>query len=353
MIFETVMLVLIILFALACIKASARINKLEGYIIEQSNQAKKLVEQNRDKDKQLEGMAFARELSTAPPSQMSSLLVAMQGYFGKSLDVVTFDRDKVMSDFSRLSPGWENSLQSEPDCQYSVEKDGLRVVVTAETPFMDVDSRNQLENYGGYTLVAQFAMAIWYNAHRTRNQLRWEKAATKDHLTGLLNRRGFTERFKVEIDRATRLNEPLCLAYFDLDGFKTVNDTWGHEVGDLMLKAIAEILLTDERLVDVAARVGGDEFCLLFPSTDEEGACQALRRVCKLIDQMRLISQPKAHVTASIGLVMLGDHERMTTNGERLKLTDGLIRLADQASYAAKEAGKNQIVTWSTLNEGR
>ena len=109
----------------------------------------------------------------------------------------------------------------------------------------------------------------------------WRRAtalADRDPLTGLLNRRGFDAAAATELARAARFSRPLTLAYIDLDDFKQVNDTYGHEEGDRLLAAVAAALAAG-RACDVVARLGGDEFALLLPETDATAAAHAIERM--------------------------------------------------------------------------
>jgi diguanylate cyclase (GGDEF)-like protein len=168
--------------------------------------------------------------------------------------------------------------------------------------------------------------------HIHRGQEREAAAARTDILTGLMNRKAFLERLESEIARAGRHQRPLSVAYLDLDGFKAINDTLGHAVGDEVLRIVAGVLSTAIRGEDVAARLGGDEFAILLPETDPDIAPRVVERVRREIeDRMHAFSW---QVTCSVGLV--------TTTLPDTSV-DVLLHRADQLMYEVKNSGKNAL----------
>ena len=159
-------------------------------------------------------------------------------------------------------------------------------------------------------------------------------AARRDPLTGLLNRRGFQEAFDVEIERARRTEQALSVIVGDLDHFKNVNDEFGHPAGDDVLRAVADALHEGKRSWDAAARVGGEEFAILAPDTDEHGAYILAERVRGAIE----LSSGRAGgggVTASFGIASFPVHGQTAAS---------LLQAGDQALYAAKRLGRNRTV---------
>ena len=153
-----------------------------------------------------------------------------------------------------------------------------------------------------------------------------------DYLTGAANRRLFFEVAQRELDRAQRYGRPFTIAYVDLDGFKTMNDQFGHKIGDEILCAVARRAKSNLRKSDMLARLGGDEFVLLLPETDQDAAKIAVSKIqCALLDEMRRNDWP---VTFSIGALTCLD-ANITT--------DELIKRADDLMYAVKDNGKNGI----------
>jgi len=161
-----------------------------------------------------------------------------------------------------------------------------------------------------------------------------DNAASTDPLTGLLNRRAFETEFERELVRAARYGRPLTLAVFDLDHFKLVNDHFGHDVGDTALCATAATLARARRDSDVVARVGGEEFAVLFVDTDEAEGHLAAVRIAE--DLARDRDDDIVELSISAGLVQMGGG-----------LTDriALMRAADAALYTAKAAGRHRIVS--------
>ncbi len=158
--------------------------------------------------------------------------------------------------------------------------------------------------------------------------------AREDGLTGLANRRAFDEQLAAEFTRAQRLQHQLCLVLLDVDHFKKINDNWSHLVGDQVLKALAQVLTTFCREIDVAARWGGEEFALLLPETSlTQGVevCERLRQAIAALDFSAIA--PGLRVTASFGVVV----------NTGLPHYDKLISRADRLLYQAKEQGRNQV----------
>lgn len=164
-----------------------------------------------------------------------------------------------------------------------------------------------------------------------------------DALTGLANRRGFDQAMAMEVERSSRFKTPLTLCIMDLDNFKAVNDIHGHPCGDDVLKAVASILLTEMRMIDTAARIGGEEFALLLPGTGQARALKLLERVQAVIQDFGIIcGDARITMTMSMGVASY-----------RGKLTPDPVKLlaeADKALYRAKRAGKNRIETSPILD---
>ncbi len=170
-----------------------------------------------------------------------------------------------------------------------------------------------------------------------------KKLTITDHLTGLLNRRYLYERLKDEVARSERHGHHLSLLMLDLDGFKMINDTFGHLFGDQMLIGIAETLLKTVRSMDVVARYGGDEFMIILPETVESLAVEIAERLRNIIAHQGVSPQEAAAtglplLSASIGIVCFPEH------GETVEL---LIENVDKALYRAKNKGKNRIEVFS------
>lgn len=168
---------------------------------------------------------------------------------------------------------------------------------------------------------------------------RLEEMATTDGLTGLHNKRVFLEALGRKLRAARRFGKPLSLIMTDLDKFKSVNDTHGHQVGDEVLKRFSQVLQRNAREVDMACRYGGEEFAVICEETDSEGAYMLAERIRSDMQKERFESeQGKFAVTCSLGVATgpgQGDDSQV------------LVRNADEALYEAKRSGRNQVVTSS------
>ncbi len=165
-----------------------------------------------------------------------------------------------------------------------------------------------------------------------------ERQAVTDELTGLFNRRRFQEAMATEVERSKRFGQPVGLVLLDLDDFKTVNDTYGHQQGDLVLREVARVLRETSREIDEPARYGGEELAVVLPGTDLEGAYNLAERVRAGIEELALPlldGEGTLGVTASFGVATLpGSADDMRE----------LVAAADEALYRAKRAGKNRTV---------
>jgi diguanylate cyclase (GGDEF)-like protein len=186
-----------------------------------------------------------------------------------------------------------------------------------------------------HTVADQLAVAV-KQAHMFA-QIK-EQALT-DSLTGCYNRRSFDLRLEQNLELATRMLEPLSLVTLDLDNFKHINDQAGHETGDVALCMLAEILRTGLRAVDTAARFGGDEFVIILPQANTEGAMIVAERLRKRIEQIGVPGF--GQVTASFGIATFPNHASSR---------DALLAAADRALYDAKNAGRNRVSVVDTVS---
>jgi diguanylate cyclase (GGDEF)-like protein len=159
-----------------------------------------------------------------------------------------------------------------------------------------------------------------------------------DALTGLLNRRGFDERAALELARARRDGSPVAIALLDLDHFKRINDEWGHDTGDRVLVATAELLADVSREIDVVARFGGEEFVVLLPGTDEPEAMAFAERVRTQLAAGALEQLPGVRLSAGVAAALAPAQ------------VNELVQAADAALYSAKRAGRDRTVTRPVLS---
>jgi len=171
------------------------------------------------------------------------------------------------------------------------------------------------------------------------------RMATTDYLTGLLNRRQADLLFEREIARCQRSGRPLAVVLMDLDHFKSVNDTYGHEVGDVCLKHVADRLRDRLRASDIVARYGGEEFLLVLPETGREDAAALADTVRRRIaEHVVTHGNLKIQVAASAGVAVIDPGLDIPSHE--------LVSQADQAMYHAKDLGGNRTVTWHEIHEG-
>lgn len=163
--------------------------------------------------------------------------------------------------------------------------------------------------------------------------------ALSDGLTGLYNKRYFQDRLDQEFERFQRYGTPMSLVQLDLDHFKHVNDTWGHQAGDMVLKAVAETVRSSLRTGEIAARVGGEEFCIIVCNSKADAAFQLAERIRKAIKDIEIDWQgAKIHISASFGIA----------DAESDILTKWqLYERADQALYQAKEHGRDLSIIFN------
>ncbi len=220
------------------------------------------------------------------------------------------------------------------------------VMVTSETEVEDVVKAFEL---GANDYIAKpFVPAIlkarlknMLNMKQLQDQLKiqkdlMEKLATTDPLTEIANVRYFRKWLDHELGRSHRYKVPMALIMFDIDHFKSINDTYGHPQGDAVLKELARIVQGSLRRVDLQARYGGEEFVVALPQTPPEGAALAAERLRTWVEEHRFPGLPEgARVTISLGLAF--------STGERRMDVQELIDEADQALYRAKNKGRNRV----------
>jgi len=185
---------------------------------------------------------------------------------------------------------------------------------------------NSLIRFGIFAIAALLLSTI-------KKELKLERElARTDYLTGAVNLRFFYDLVQIEIDRFQRYKHPFTFAYIDLDNFKTLNDRFGHSVGDQVLRIVASSALKHVRKTDIIARLGGDEFALFLPETNQESARVVLAKIQGgLLEEMRQSNWP---ITFSIGVL---------TCSAAPQTTDELVTMTDELMYAVKRDGKNAI----------
>ncbi len=189
------------------------------------------------------------------------------------------------------------------------------------------------------------ANLIWRmvtNLKKAKEELQFQ--ATHDALTGLFNRRHVMEQLHQGVSQSLRYHHPYTLVMFDLDHFKQVNDVHGHAAGDLVLSKMAAMLKESVREGDVVGRWGGEEFVVLLPHTDSDGARRAAEQWLKNMAELSLLLESGAtiNISFSAGIASL-DHADQKAGVEAL--SEQLLVVADECMYAAKLAGRNRVCT--------
>jgi len=188
-----------------------------------------------------------------------------------------------------------------------------------------------------YILAQQFLLSL----RRAKFYQKVQELSIMDSLTDLYNRRYFLERLKEEINRANKLKLIFSLIMIDIDDFKKCNDSFGHLVGDYVLREVAKIIKENTRHIDLVCRYGGEEFCVLFPETTKEGASFAAERIRKNLENKTIEAyDEELKVTISIGVASFPEDGK--TDAE-------LIEKSDIALYIAKTKGKNQVYTYKKI----
>lgn len=167
-----------------------------------------------------------------------------------------------------------------------------------------------------------------------------KEQATTDGLTGLFNRRFFEEFIKKEVIRSTRQNQKFTVIGIDLDHLKKINDVYGHNYGDIAIKAIADVLKNSCRSIDIAARMGGEEFNVILSGVDSQGGMIFAERIRKTIESINL--DKIGNITASLGVATYMEHSDEV---------DELLELVDHAMYESKRTGRNRVTLAKSIGE--
>lgn len=185
-----------------------------------------------------------------------------------------------------------------------------------------------------FTRSIQRALRIEYYS-----KIELTRLSTIDELTGIYNRRHFTELSDKEIQRALRSSRPVSLLFLDVDHFKRINDTFGHDSGDNVLVLITETINSNIRGIDIPCRFGGEEFAILLPETDSSDALEIAERLRREIAQLKIETEKEPiSLTISIGISQIDPPEDLSLKE--------MITRADTALYQAKESGRNCTRLW-------
>ncbi|WOI36311.1 GGDEF domain-containing protein [Alteromonas sp. CI.11.F.A3] len=198
-----------------------------------------------------------------------------------------------------------------------------------------------------YSFITVSFLSAFYEYSRQRSyntalylSEQFERQARYDPLTTLLNRRGGQQQLEQELSRLQRNKKPFSIALADIDRFKSINDTFGHDAGDEVLKQVADAFRRRLRVQDGLSRWGGEEFLFIFPETDEQDAKTVIEQIRENLSAKAMLVDGKSHrVTSSFGVCEITSSMTLTT----------ALNLADQALYQAKNDGRNRVCSASEL----
>ena len=272
--------------------------------------------------------------ATGPPGHGSICVGVPAGFFNDSAAAAGTRRlaDRIGSgavhggDIHRIGSGM---LALGYPLMHDRQSLGALVAVFEGGSILEEDSRRRIIN----SLATQAASAV-ENVNFSELQ---QMLAVTDPMTGLANFRSFQQSLSGEVRKSRRYGHALSLAIVDLDDFKHVNDRYGHQRGDEVLKAVAAALTKRVRGTDVVARYGGEEFAVVFPETTKKAALRVAGNLRQAISGLRLPESAGLRVTASIGVASFP---------EDAPDDSGLVGRADAALYQAKSEGKDRVVAW-------
>ena len=187
--------------------------------------------------------------------------------------------------------------------------------------------------WNGFTRLVVFLLAIWLLQEFKRALAHERMLSQTDHLTGIANAREFYQQAEAELARAHRYQRRISLAYMDLDGFKQINDRFGHRAGDHLLRCVAQTFQETVRKTDLVGRLGGDEFAILLPNTGRAGATFIMLRLTHAFQKQMV--QMQMDVTLSAGVI---SYRSVPAS------VDEMIHQADLLMYEAKAKGKNDVL---------
>lgn len=210
-----------------------------------------------------------------------------------------------------------------------------KIVVASDLPVKRKDSTVFFADVSSAPMILNRRNVIVSFFHDVTERKRYEEKmsllATTDSLTGIANRREFNLQLEKEIDRARRYDTPLSLIMYDIDNFKQINDTFGHDVGDTILTEVTEVIKKKIRSHDLLARWGGEEFMILMPEADQNDGMQAAEKLRKSVEDT--LFEQVGRMTISFGVTAFSKDDD----------SDDLLKRADNALYQAKDNGRNRV----------
>jgi len=298
-------------------------------------------------------VTLADEVDGRIVHRVTRVLAGEDGRAGARLEGLEFSDDTgLVASAVRLGsslPGKELDISRAPVFDAATRLKGLaslKVIPlrTAQKVLGTVVLGSKRPNAYGAEAVRQLevvAMQAAESIYRARLFEQTERLATTDGLTGLTNHRTFQVRLDEQLAQAQRYGKKLSLILCDIDHFKAVNDTYGHPVGDVVLRGVAKTLLKDARATDIVARYGGEEFAVVMPETDAAGALVIAERIRERVKALAFeTGQGTLKVTLSLGVAAVPDDAARKPE---------LVQRADACLYHAKRHGRDRCVSASSL----
>jgi diguanylate cyclase (GGDEF)-like protein/PAS domain S-box-containing protein len=276
------------------------------------------------------------------PAMKNFLDTAPESCLGKHIsEVLNIWNERFEQLMSNSETRLELRLHHKPSCYLDLRVTPLfdeqhnlsgRLIV-----FRDITDRKEVEKDLRHAMDRMQTQLIEIGL--LQSQLR--EQAIRDALTQLFNRRYLEETLERELARAAREGYPLCIVMMDIDHFKEVNDTYGHEAGDIVLKTLAEKVTSQSRQGDFVCRYGGEEFVLVMPNINLDFARERVGALHRTISSLYIpFGRYSIHITVSMGISAFPIH------GEK---KEELLRAADRALYAAKNSGRNRVMVYREI----
>jgi diguanylate cyclase (GGDEF)-like protein len=237
-------------------------------------------------------------------------------------------RNQSEETINRLQVEFETARLADDNTRLALENEKQELQIA----FSNQRARLQYLALGLAALVLALVILFWQRSRQ--HAARMAELATTDGLTGLLNRRAIYELGQQEWDRSLRFKRPLTVMIFDIDHFKSINDGYGHGVGDAVLTVVANKGKSAVRKTDRIGRIGGEEFLVICSETDADQAAVVAERIRTAIEAEAFDEMPERQVTISMGVAQRAEDADLET----------LIARADEALYEAKESGRNRVV---------
>lgn len=278
---------------------------------------------------------FAAKISSLCDRYYLKSIIASSGK--EALEILSNNDDVTLCFIDYMMPGM-NGLELTTEIRKQYAKDSMSIIALSGSGEQDIVAK--FLKYGANDFISkEFSMEEFYarlNSSLENLELFEEIKilANSDYLTGHFNRRYFFDKAYKIYDKARKDDTNLSVALLDVDNFKKINDTYGHDVGDLVLKHLSKLIKNEIECEKLASRFGGEEFCLLFEKQDSLSVLKILENFRKVVEKgfIKLVDDKKIYYTVSIGVCWLLSDS-----------LDGMIKNADIALYEAKKSGKNKI----------